>query len=353
MGLFGKEKGTFGLDIGSTAVKVVQLAPSRQGYELEAFAVAPLPPEATSEGAIKDPPLVVEAIKEAVDKAGVTSRNAVISISGRELIVKKVQLPWVPAKELGDAISLEAEHHIPFAIDDVYLDYQIVGERGANMDVMLVAVKKSKVNEYVLLVDEAGLTPVVVDLDSFALENQFELNTDEPNEEAVVLIDIGASVMKTNVVRGGSSLFARDVSFGGLNYTQAVAQRLGISMEAAEAAKQGQDVGVNWDDLIPALTAVSRELSLEIQRTFDYLASTTESERISRLVLSGGCAKLPGIDEFLSSSWGIPVEIARPFQNIFFDPNRFSGDELANLGPELAVAVGLGIRRPNDKPRPA
>jgi len=354
MGLFSRKKAPFGLDIGSSAVKLVQLDQGAQGYALSRFAIVELPPDAIGEGMIKDPPVVVEAIKEVVGKAGVASKEAVISVSGRELIMKKIQLPKVTPKELEDAILLEAEHHINLPIEEVYLDHQVVGQsagQSGTMDVMLVAVKKTKINEYVAVVEEAGLTPVVVDADAFAIQNQYEINNPEAGAEAVALIDIGASIMKTNVIRGGFSIFARDITFGGNNYTRAIAQRLNVPFEKAESAKRGESVpGVNWDELVPSLEAVSRELSLEIQRTFDYFASTTESERISRIVLSGGCARLPGIDEFLSSSWGIPVEVAKPFQNIQFDPNRFTADDLYAAGPVLTVAVGLGIRRDDDKP---
>ena len=354
MGLFSRKRVFFGLDVGSSAVKLVQLQEGPKGYGLGAFAMVTLPPDVIGEGMIKDPPVVVDAIKECAAKAGVKTKEAVLSVSGRELIMKKIQLPKVTAKELGDAIMLEAEHHINLPIDEVYLDHQVVGGSagtGGTMDVMLVAVKKTKINEYVAVVEEAGLSPVVVDVDAFALQNQYEINSPETMTEAVALIDIGASIMKTNVVRGGSSIFARDIAFGGNNYTRAISQRLNIPFEKAEAAKRGEEVaGVQWDELVPALEAVSRELSLEIQRTFDYFASTAESERISRIVLSGGCAKLSGIDEFLSSSWGIPVEVVKPFQNIQFDPNRFPADDLYAAGPLLAVAVGLGIRRDDDKP---
>jgi type IV pilus assembly protein PilM len=290
---------------------------------------------------------VVAAIKEAVGKAGIKTKTAAISVSGRELIVKKVQLPRATSREIADAIQLEAEHHIPFAIDEVFLDYQVVGETSNSMDLILVAVKKSKVTEYFAVAEEAGVSPVIVDLDGFAMENQYELNATDTGGDAVALIDIGASVMKTNVIRGGASIFARDIPFGGHNYTQAIAQRLNIPFEKAEVAKVGRAAGVNWDDMVPALEAVSRELSLEVQRTFDYFASTAESERIGKIVLSGGCARLPGLDEFLSSSWGIPVELVRPFQNVKFDTAK--GAELSGAGPVLAVAVGLAMRRPGDK----
>jgi type IV pilus assembly protein PilM len=352
MALFGlrKKQNTFGLDIGSSVVKVVELAEGRAGeFALQSFATMPMPRDIIAEGTIKDPAVVTEAIKECVDRAGIKTTAAVISISGREGITKRVSLPRVSPKELADAITLEAEHHIPFAVDDVFLDYQVMGESGNAMDVMLVAVKRVKVLEYVSAVEDAGLQAVVVDLDDFALQNQYEQGN-RAEGEAVALIDIGASVMKTNVIREGLSIFARDVPFGGNTYTDAIAQRLSIPLEKAEAAKQGQSVGVNWDDMVPALEAASRELSLEVQRTFDYFASMAETERIGKIVLSGGCARLSGLDEFLSSSWGIPVELARPFAGIQVDASRFPAEEMERIGPSLAVAVGLGLRRPGDKP---
>lgn len=215
------------------------------------------------------------------------------------------------------------------------------------MDLILVAVKKTKVNEYASVVEEAGLVPAIVDVDSFALGNQFEVNFPDDSRDAVALIDIGASIMKTNVVRGGSTIFARDIPFGGNNYTQAISQQLRIPFEQAESAKLGRDVGVSWESIVPALEAVSRELTLEVQRTFDYFASTAEPERIVKIVLAGGCAQLPGLNDYLSSNWGIPVELARPFQRIEVDSAL--AEDVNAAGPSLAVAVGLGLRRPGDK----
>ncbi len=351
MALFGlgKKPTTFGLDIGSSAIKAVELVQGKSGYALKSHAVVPLSRDAITEGTIRRPAAVTEAIRECIGKANVSASSAVVSVSGRDSIVKRVPLPRVSKKELAEAILLEAEHHIPFAIDEVFLDYQVVGETANSMSVVLVATKKLKVLEYVAAVEEAGFEAVVVDLDAFAIQNQFELNHPDDNGEAVALIDIGASVMKTNVVHGGASIFARDVPFGGNNYTDAIAQRLGISAEQAEAAKQGAEVGVNWDDLVPALEAVSRELSLEVQRTFDYFASMAESERIGKIVLSGGGAKLAGIEDFLASSWGVPVELAQPFAAIDCDGALTTDAELRDMGPAFAVAVGLGLRAPGDK----
>ena len=342
-----KSREAFGLDIGSSAVKVVQLRQSGSSYSLASLATVALPPEAITEGTIKEPAPVIEAIREATSSAGVRSRDAVVGLSGRELIIKKVQIPDIPVKELDDAIQLEAEHHIPFAIDEVFLDYHIVGRHDGALDLILVAVKKSKVTDCMAVVDESGFNPVVVDVDSFALGNQYELNHPGVGDEAVALVDIGASTMKTNVMRGGSSIFARDIPFGGNNYTQAIAQHLRVPLDQAEAAKLGKDVGVPWDSIVPALEAVSRELSLEIQRTFDYFASTAESERIGKIVLAGGCSLLPGLADYLASTWSIPVEVSRPFDRI--EVGGGHTEAVAAAGPALAVAVGLGLRFAGDK----
>ncbi|MGH7389099.1 MAG: type IV pilus assembly protein PilM [Candidatus Rokuibacteriota bacterium] len=345
MAFLRRTRESFGLDIGSSAVKVVQIR-NGDGHRLAALGVVPLGPDSITEGAIRNPTAIASAIREAVSMAGVRSRDAVIGVSGRELIIKKVQIPEVPARELHDAVQLEAEHHIPFAIDEVFLDYHVVGTREGVMDLILVAVKKSKVTEYTAVVEDAGFAPVVVDVDGFALGNQFELNHPESRGEAVALIDIGASTMKTNVVRGGASIFARDIPFGGNNYTQAIAQHLHVPLEQAEAAKVGRDVGIAWDAIVPALEAVSRELSLEIQRTFDYFASTADSERIGKIVLAGGCSQLPGLADYLSSTWGIAVDVARPFERV--DVGDFA-ETVAAAGPSLAVAVGLGLRHAGDR----
>ena len=340
-GFGSRRPDSFGLDIGSSAVKVVQLRATGDGYAVGGLGVVPLPPDTIADGAIKDPPTVIAAIKEAVSKAGITARDAVIGICGRELIIKKIEVPDVPVKELAGVVQLEAEHHIPFAADEVFLDFHVVGKRGNVLDLILVAVKKAKVTEYAGIVEEAGLVPAVVDVDGFAVENQYELNAGVASEEAVALIDIGAAVMKTNVTRGGASIFARDIPFGGNRYTEAIASAFSLSFDDAERAKRTEPGRV-----ASAVDAVSRELSLEVQRTFDYFASTADSERIGKIVLSGGCATLAGLTDFLSSTWGIPVETARPFDRI--DAGAFAGD-VTSAGASLAVAVGLALRRPGDK----
>ena len=342
-----KRRASFGLDVGTSAVRIVQLRETAEGFELTALASVPLAAGAIADGLVKDRPAVVAAIKAAVESSGVTCGDAAIGVAGRELITKPVQMPEVPAKEMRGAVQLEAEHHIPFALDEVFLDYHVVGRHDGVADLIIVAVKKSKVHDYVGVVREAGVEPVIVDVDGFALENQFEANHPDASGEIVALVDMGAAVMKTNIVRGGASIFTRDIPFGGNHYTQAIAERLHTTFDAAERAKLGDQTAIAWDTIVPTFEAVSRELSLEVRRTFDYFGSTSESERIGRIVMSGGAARLPGITEYFAKAWGIPVELARPLERIEVAP-EFAA-EAAAAGPTLAVAVGLAMRRPGDR----
>src|SRR5438132_753185 len=278
MAFFRKSPEIFGLDIGSSGVKAVNVKESGGAYTLTSLGVAPLPPDVIADGSIKDPRTVVEAIRSAVSRAGLKGSSCAIAVCGRELIIKKVQIPEVPAREVGDVVQLEAEHHVPFAIDEVFLDYQSIGLHNGVLDLILVAVKKSKVLEYAAVVEDAGLSPTIVDVDSFALGNQFELNNPEDRGETVALIDIGASIMKTNVVRGGSTIFARDIPFGGNNYTQAIAQQLKIPFEQAEAAKLGRDVGVRWETVVPALRSEERRVGKEWRSLCDWSSDVCSSD---------------------------------------------------------------------------
>jgi type IV pilus assembly protein PilM len=342
-----KPSQTFGLDIGTSAVKIAQLEEASGRWTLTALGVVPLPAEAIVDGNIQQRNVVVDAIKECLDRAGITSRDAAIGVAGRDVITKKIRLAGlVPRQEVAGAVQLEAEHHIPFALDDVFLDYHVVRQHEGGMDILIVAVKRSKVNEYVGVVQEADLDPVVVDIDDFALGNQFELNHPDDGRDAVGLIDMGAAVMNTNIVHGGNSMFARDIPFGGRQYTQAIADRLGIAFDEAERAKTGEAT-VAWDAIVPALETVSRDFALEVRRTFDYFGSTADAERIGRVVLSGGAARLHGLTDYLSASWHIPVEVARPLQRVDVPPAFMA--EAAAAGPGLAVAVGLALRRPGDR----
>src|SRR5256885_12908050 len=197
MAFFRKAADIFALDIGSSSVKALQLREAGGSYRLSALGMASLPPEAIADGSIKDAPTVIEAIRSAVSKAGIKAKETAIAISGRELIIKKVQIPEVPPRDVHPVVQLEAEHHIPFAIDEVFLDYHTVGQHGGVMDLILVAAKKSKVLEYASVVSEAGFTPSIVDVDRFALANQVEAHFPAERGQGVALVGIRGPTLKT------------------------------------------------------------------------------------------------------------------------------------------------------------
>jgi type IV pilus assembly protein PilM len=339
-----------GLDIGSTAVKVIELRRPGSPSAVARWASVPLAPGIVAEGSIRDAAAVAAAIRTAVATAGITATDAAVGICGRELIIKKLQIPGIPAKALKDAVRIEAEREIPFAIDEVFLDYQVTGRQPRVIDLTLVAAKKSKVLEYHAAVTAAGLTPAVIDVDGFALGNQFALAT-PATAERVALVDVGATLTKIAVVGGALTHLVRDAPLGGSRYTQAIAARLGISLESAEAIKT--EVAGNSDSLTVAQVCdgVSRELGREIQRALDYHAeSDVTAPPVTRVALLGGGAALTGLVESLTGTLGLPVAVARPFDGLIVEPPFEQAN--AGLGPALALALGLSLRRRGDAGSP-
>ena len=336
----------FGLDIGSTAVKVVELRDLDASSAVARCASIPLSTGIVADGAIRDPEAAAAAIRRAVATAGITATDAAVGICGRELIIRKLQIPEIPARALKDAVRIEAEHAIPFAIDEVFLDYQITAEQNRMIDLTLVAAKKSKVLEYGAVVTAAGLTPVVIDVDGFALGNQHEL-TAEASAERVALVDVGATTTKVAVVGGGLTHLVRDAPVGGSRYTQALVARFGISFESAEAIKTGAAPGPDLRAMREVYEAVTRDLGREIQRALDYHAeSDVAAPPVTRVSLVGGGAALAGLGESLASFLGLPVAVANPFAGLIVDPS--CAEVVARAGPGLALALGFSRRRRGD-----
>lgn len=344
-----------GLDIGSSAIKLLQLKASKKGYALEKFGMKSIDPELIVDGAVMDAGRVVDALKELLREQGVKTKDVVISVSGHSVIVKKITLPSMTEDELEESIKWEAEQYIPFDVNDVNLDFHILPnvdtpEGNDSMAVVLVAVKKDRLAEYTSLVMEAGLNPVVVDVDAFTLENLYGLGYGTTGSEVVALVNIGASVMNIHIVKGGNFSFTRDISTGGNRYTEMIQRDLNVPYDAAERAKRGESVeGVNPDALSEILTTMNGELAAEIGRSFDYFRSTSTQETIDRVLLSGGTAKIPGLAPFLSERLGVPVEMIDPFRNIQVKAKGVDADALAAAGPQAAVVTGLAMRRPNDR----
>lgn len=349
----GRKKETVGLDIGASSVKAVQLNPLRGGHQLVRLGVAPLHPETIVDGVIMDSGTVISAIQQIFTENQIKSKDVVVAVSGHSVIVKKIKVGRMKLEELEEQIPFEAEQYVPYAIEDVNLDFQILEgtSTGANeMDVLLVAVKKDIINDYLSIISTAGLKAVVVDVDAFALQNAFEIASEVERDQVVGLVNLGAAVMNINILQGGLSEFTRDSALGGNRYTESIQKMLGLSYEQAESLKLGGEVeGRTYEDARPAIEMVNTEVAGEIRRSFDFFRSSSHSDTIHRVVLSGGCARLPNLVEYLSENLEIPCELANPLRNIKADPKTFDPEYLGVIAPQLAVSVGLALRQAGDK----
>jgi type IV pilus assembly protein PilM len=346
--MFGgsKQKQLVGLDIGSSSIKAVELKNGRQGYELVSYGMEPLVQDTVVDGAIMDAPLVAAGISNIFDRQKIKNKNVATSVSGHSVIVKpRVPLPLMTEEELYDRIQTEASQHIPFDIADVNLSYQHMDSVDSQMEVLLVAVKKDKILNHTNVLAQAGKTPIVVDIDAFALQNCFEYNYDPDPAQTVALLNVGASVMNINIVRGGMPLFTRDVSVGGNQYTDALQKELDLSFDDAERLKKGEAIaGVTDEHRGTIVRSVSDILILEIQKTFDFFRATASGESIQRIYVAGGTARVPGIVDLLREEFAVPVEEIYPFRKVVINPARHNEDEIRELAPRLAIAVGLALR---------
>jgi type IV pilus assembly protein PilM len=351
----GKNRAVVGLDIGSSAVKAVELKPVGKSFRVAAFATEPLPPDSIVDGAIIDSGAVADAIRRLFEVNGIKTKDVAASLSGNAVIVKKINLPVMTEAELSESIYWEAEQYIPFDIQDVNLDYQILdagtdANSKGTMEVLLVAAKKEKIADYTGVIAQAGRVPIVVDVDAFALQNAYEVNYSAAAGEVVVLLNAGASAINVNVVSGGLSLFTRDISMGGNAYTDAVQKELGLAFEAAEQAKRGEPTeGATFEEVRPVLHAMTENVLLEIQKTFDFFKATAASERIDRILLSGGGSLVDGFAEALEERFGTPVERFDPFKNVTFDAQKLGVLDPDAISPTAAVAVGLALRKVGDR----
>ena len=341
----GKAKQLVGLDIGSSSIKAVELKNGRQGYELVSFGMEPLAQDTVVDGAIMDAPLVAAAISNIFEKHKVKTKNVATAVSGHSVIFKRISLPMMSDDELYDRIHTEAAQHIPFDIADVNLSYQHLDSMDSQMDVLLVAVKKDKILNHTNVLAQAGKSSVVVDYDPLCLQNSFEYNYDPDPSQTVALLNIGASVMNINIVRGGIPLFPRDVSVGGNQFTDALQKELDLGYDDAERLKKGESVaGVTDEHRATILRSVSDILILEIQKTFDFFRATASGESIQRIYVAGGTARVPGVVDLLREEFSVPVEEMYPFRKVIINPARQNEDEIRAMAPRLAIAVGLALR---------
>lgn len=349
--MFSKKKDIIGVDIGSSSIKLVELKGQGGTYTLKNMGMLPLPSEAIVDNALMDSSSIVETLKALVKNLKITIKDAVCSISGNAVIIRKISLPAMSKEELDDQIQWEAEQYIPFDINDVNLDFQMLGpdpHDPSKMFVLLVASKKDIINDYVAVFSEAGLRLSVVDVDSFAMQNAFEINYSLGEDELVGLINIGGGMMNLNLAKGGISVFTRDVQTGGNAYTEEIQKQMGVGTEEAERIKITGD-HPQRAKVQEILSRVNETLATELKRSLDFYLSTAMDDRINKIYLSGGCANIPRLVDAVGQKINVPVEVLNPFRKIKYNNKKFDPDYLNLMGPLYTVAVGLATRRSGDR----
>lgn len=348
-------KNCIGLDIGASAIKVIQLREDRKGVHLGAFDIAVLPEETVADGVLMNFGVVVDQIRDLIKTNKIKTKEVAFSVSGNAIIIKKITLPEMTPEELEESIQWEAEQYIPFDINDVNVDVQILNPSAGQgqMEVLLVAAKKDVIEDYMSVIREAGLRPVVADVDTFTIQNAFELNYGYPPNETICLVNAGSAVTNINVIIDGITSFTRDISLGGGLLTQEIQGHLNVSFEEAEHYKtlgQGNITNSTIAKEVERLsTKVSHTMVTEIQRSLDFFAATTVNSDISRVYLSGGGAMTTGLVRSVEQMLEVPVELINPFKNITIDPKKFDIDLLQRIAPMATVAVGLGLRKKGEK----
>ena len=366
-----KKNQLVGLDIGSHSIKLVEIEHNKNGRFLKHCGIVGLPPDAIVEGSIRKMEIVSSAIKNLYSNLKVKNKNIATSISGFSVIVKKIELDKKEESQLQKTIWGDAEPHIPFEIKEVSLDFDIltagnelkeeaaeegeseenVEEGAGRMEVMLVAEKKDIIDDYVNLLEGSGLKPEILDLDPFALQNAFEISTDELDPEGCfALVNVGAEELGFNAIKEGVSIFTRDSSFGGAQITKAIMSEFDVSFEEAERIKLGGTrVKKKKGALGEIFVAVVVEWVQEIKRVLDFLSSTYPENTIKSIMITGGSCRIPGFQKYLELETGISVTELNPLSNIIINEKNFDMQYLEYLAPQVAVAVGLALRSIGDK----
>ena len=349
---FGKKDHLVGLDIGSRSIKAAEIAETKQGLSLKRFGIMDIAHGAIEEGTINEPETVAESIKQLFKSYSIKESNVAVSIGGYSVIVKKISVQTMDEEKLQETIHFEAEQYIPFDISDVNLDFQILGESESNpgqMNVFLVAAKKEMVDDYINLVNLAGLNPCIVDVEAFALQNAIEANYDMQSENTA-LIDIGASKTSLNILKGNSSLFMRDVSLGCGQINQKIMSLIECSFEEAEQLKYGDKPDrLTQEDLKGIISSVVTDWCTEIRRALDFFYSTYPEDQIKRIILSGGGANIDEFRELLATEASAEVETINPFKNLKIDKKHFDDAFIKQIAPQAAISMGLAMRKVDDK----
>jgi type IV pilus assembly protein PilM len=348
-------KNVVGLDIGSSSIKVAHVKQTKKGTELRAFDSIMLPPDTIRDGQVMHAPQLSERIKELFSLNKIRHKKVAVALSGHSVIIKKISLPEMTVEELEDSIQWEAEQYIPFDINDVNVDAQIINANTGfgQMDVLLVAAKKAVISEFLEVVRDAGVDPLIVDVDAFALYNTFELNFDVLDDDTTALINVGAATININVVADGNSAFTRDITIGGNQLTEEISKQFAVPWEEAEHMKTSSETTLSMSGVLREVQRISERVSdnfvSEIQRSLDFFAATSMNAEISAVYLTGGAALQSGLIDGLERRLGCEVRALNPFGGLVVDPKRFDLSLLQRMAPIGAVAVGLAMRKPKDR----
>jgi type IV pilus assembly protein PilM len=348
MALFGLggSKTTVGLDIGSGLIKVVAIDHSKEPV-LTKVGVAPVLQDAIVEGEIMDPGVVGDAIRSAFEAAGLKQKRVVAAVGGRDVIVKKIQVDRMKEADAADVVRWEAQQHVPFDIEGVQLDFQVLDPEGegVQMDVLLVAAKRELVDNRAALLTDAGLDPVIVDVDAFALHNAFEVNYPEAMEGVAAMIHVGHEVTNVNILQDGVPLLTRDLSVGTRKFREDLQRERGMSVEDADRLLQGFE---RSPDLDPFVKSRGEEVGVGVERAGAFLASASrDAGQIQRVYCSGGGARIPGLADVLSERLRLPVEVADPLKGLRVRDEAFGSLAVDEVAPLLMLAVGLALRKLN------
>lgn len=347
MGLFGlgRRQQTVGLDIGSGLIKLVVVDHSRGEPELTHVAVTPVLADAIVEGEVMDPGVVSDAIRGLFATAGVKQKQVVVAVGGRDVIIKKIQVDRMKESDAAEVVRWEAQQHVPFDIEGVELDFQVLDPHGEGlqMDVLLVAAKRELVETKVALLSDAGLSPLVVDVDAFALHNAFELNYPEAMEGVVAVVNVGHEVTNVNILDDGIPLLTRDLSVGTRKFREDLQREHGISADEADGILAG---GQRTPELDRCVQARGEEIAVGVERAAAFLqAASRDAQGIQRVYTSGGGARIPGLTEVLNSRLGMAVEVANSMQHLRVREGVFDTMSVDEIAPILMLGVGLALRR--------
>ena len=346
-----KARSLIGLDISSSAVKMVELASDgKSGYRVERYTIEVLPRDAVADGNIVNLEATAEAVRRAWKKLATSTRNVAVALPASHVITKKIIVAaGQREEELELQVESEANQYIPFALEEVNLDFQVVGQAPSSPDeieVLIAASRKEKVEDRVAVAESAGLKPVVMDVESYAILSSFELIEkqlpDGGKGQIIALVDVGANVMNLTVLRNGQQLYAREQAFGGNQLTQDIARLFGMTFEEAEAEKRRNNLPDNYEAEL--LQPFVESMALEVSRALQFFFTSTQFNQVNHIVLAGGCAVLPGADEVVASRTQINTIIANPFADMVLS-DRVTAKRLLADASSLMAACGLALRR--------